>query len=74
MDKKALQDQLDKELAMHNAKIGGNTEIYQKKQVDKLNEELTKFREEKEEKEVAPAVAADPEAKPEEKAAEEPAK
>jgi hypothetical protein len=31
MDKEALQDQLDKELAMHNAKIGGNTEIYQKK-------------------------------------------
>lgn len=45
MDKDELHDQLDKELAQHNAKIGGNTEIYAKMQQDKLNEELTKFRE-----------------------------
>ena len=51
MDKEALQDQLDKELAIHNAKIGGNTEIYAKKQHDKMNEELTKLREEKQENE-----------------------
>ena len=56
---------------MHNAKIGGNTEIYNNKQVDKLNEELAKFIEEKETEVVA--AKEEPAAKPEENA-EAPAK
>ena len=71
MDKEAQRDELDKELAMHNAKFGGNTDIYQKLQQDKLNEELTKFREEKQKDEkVEPAEAAkNPEEKPSDSAA-----
>ena len=51
---------------MHNAKIGGNTEIYNNKQVDKLNEELAKFIEEKDTEAVA--APEEPAAKPEENA------
>ena len=38
-----MTDLLDKQLAAHNAKTGGNTEIYEKRQQANLDEQLKQF-------------------------------
>ena len=64
-DKEKEHLHLDKLLAEHNAKTGGNTEIYNKRKQDNLNEELKKFME------AQPSDAAALNKKPSEKQAED---